>query len=141
MFYAQPMYLLTQAIRSRFRKYALFSQLHREHPRVLLQLSTRHSIHGCGPWTWWVLGAIERPDDDWLFAGVMDSHAGAQAGAFSMEEIRRLDKRTWPGVRQVMRDPLLPLELLPIWRGVNPEKPIASWNSPRRRLQTRRKRF
>lgn len=117
------MYLLTQAIRSRLRKHPPLSQLQREFPKVLVRLSTEGDIYGCGPWTWWVLGASEVADDGWLFAGVMESHAGAEAGVFSMEEIRKLDRQAWPHIHRIVGDKHLPPILIPVWRGLDPEKP------------------
>jgi len=117
------MYLLTQAIRSRLRKYPLLSQHQLESPRVLLKMATRSGMWGYGPWTWWVLGSAEAAEDDWLFAGLMESQVGVEAGLFSMADIRRLDGRTWPGVRRIVGEKHVPPTLMPVWRGLNPAKP------------------
>jgi hypothetical protein len=84
-------------------------------------MSTWNGIHGCGPWTWWVLGAEARLDDDWLFAGVMQDGDVAQAGIFSMGEILELERWRTPIRKQ--DDRLLPEGLMPVWRNIDPTKP------------------
>ena len=122
--YALRMYLLTQAIRRRLRKHPPFLQHANRCPKVLIRLSTKGHLYGCGPWTWWVLGASESEDDDWLFAGVMESHAGAEAGLFSMEEIRRLNNLVWPHITRIDGDQYLPQTLIPVWLGLDSRRPV-----------------
>jgi hypothetical protein len=54
----------------------------------------------------------------------MESHAGVEAGLFSMQEILKLSERVWPHARRIIEDKFLSSTLIPVWRSLDPGKPV-----------------
>ena len=77
------MNLITKAVAHILSKNSLFSQCESPEPKVLVKFFTP-----TGPFTWYVLGADERPSGDWHFFGVMAIDTAYLLGEFSLSEIK-----------------------------------------------------
>lgn len=120
------MRLITKAVGCVLHKYPLFSQCESPEPNILVKFFTP-----TGPFTWYVLGAEERPGGDWHFFGVMENGTAHILGEFNLSEIKEFgDEYSRPFFLGLERNGCYDGHTFPLKEGM-----LYTWQNHARRYQ------